>query len=93
MDKESSRGAAGAEAVGNEEWGVKPWKQQAHAMLPKAVPQRSMEGLCGCWQRKQGEDRALLFSIIEERNDRRWSSGEKTSDKVEERTGLPSQCP
>ena len=69
---------AGAEAIGNQEGEAKSWKQQAHAMLrkaahamlPKAVPQRSREGLCGCWQRKQGEEKALLFSVVEERNDR-----------------------
>lgn len=46
------------------------------------------------WQlaEEAGEEKALLFSIVEARNDRRWSSGEQTRDNVEERTGLPRQC-
>lgn len=40
-------------------------EKQVHATLLKAVPQRSMKGLWGSWQRKKVEEKVLLFFILD----------------------------
>lgn len=51
----------------------------------KSCATKQSEGIMWQLAEEQGKEKALPFSIFDERKDRQWSSGEQNSDNVEEK--------